>query len=91
MANHRRELASRPGLIPTADSERADDHRAGSGHVMRIVLLLITVAFTGFIAVATVVDMVNHGVTWLDIVALLVVVLFATGICGSLWESIRRG
>jgi hypothetical protein len=56
----------------------------------RALLLAVTVALTGFIAVATVLDMVHNGVTWLDIVALLVVLLFATGICGALWESLRR-
>lgn len=58
---------------------------------MRVVLLVITMAFTALIAVATVLDIVHHGVSWLDVVALLVVVMFATGICGALWESIRRG
>lgn len=56
----------------------------------RVVLLVVTVALTAFIAVATVLDMVHHGVSWLDIVALLIVVLFATGIVGALWESLRR-
>ena len=59
--------------------------------MIRVVLLLVTVVFTAFIAVATVLDMIHHGVSWLDIVALLVVALFATGIVGALWESIRRG
>jgi len=58
--------------------------------VVRVTLLLITVALTAGIATATVSDMLHHGVSWLDIAALLVVLLFATGICGSLWESIRR-
>jgi len=56
----------------------------------RAVLLTITVALTAFIGVATVTDMIHNGVSWLDIVALLVVLLFATGICGALWESLRR-
>jgi hypothetical protein len=59
--------------------------------VMRAALLLVTVAVIGFIAVATVSDIVHNGVSWLDVVALFVVLLFATGICGALWESIRRG
>jgi hypothetical protein len=59
--------------------------------LLRVVLLLVTVAVTVFIAVATVSDIIHNGVTWLDIVALLIVLLFATGICGALWESIRRG
>jgi hypothetical protein len=59
--------------------------------LLRVVLLVVTVAVTVFIGVATVSDIVHNGVTWLDIVALLIVLLFATGICGALWESIRRG
>ncbi len=58
--------------------------------ILRVALLLVTAAVTGLIAAATVADIVDHGVSWLDILALLVVVLFATGICGALWESIRR-
>jgi hypothetical protein len=56
----------------------------------RIVLLVVTVVFTGLIGALTVVDMVDHGVSWLDVLALLVVALFATGIVGSLWEMGRR-
>lgn len=59
--------------------------------MLRILLLLVTVALTAFIGVATVLDMIHHGVSWLDILALLVVLLFATGICGALVELIRRG
>jgi hypothetical protein len=59
--------------------------------VLRILLLVVTVVFTAFIGVATVLDMIHNGVSWIDILALLVVALFATGICGALWESIRRG
>ena len=58
--------------------------------MMRIVLLVVTVVFTGLIGALTVVDMVDHGVSWLDVLALLVVALFATGIVGSLWEMGRR-
>jgi hypothetical protein len=59
--------------------------------LLRLVLLLVTVTVTVFIAAATVSDMIHHGVSWLDVLALLVALLFATGICGSLWESLRRG
>jgi hypothetical protein len=59
--------------------------------VLRVALLLVTIAVTGFIAVATVSDIIHNGVSWLDVVALLIVLLFATGICGALWQSIRRG
>jgi hypothetical protein len=58
--------------------------------MLRIVLLVVTGAFVGFIGVATVLDMIHHGVTWLDVLALLVTLLFATGILGSLWEMGRR-
>ena len=58
--------------------------------VGRALLLAVTVALTAFIAVATVMDMIDNGVSWLDVVALLVVLLFATGICGALWEALRR-
>ena len=58
--------------------------------MVRVALLLITIALTAAIAAATVSDIVHHGVSWLDVAALLVVVLFATGICGSLWEATRR-
>jgi hypothetical protein len=58
--------------------------------VVRVALLVITISLTAAIAVATVNDTVHHGVSWLDVAALLVVVLFATGICGALWESTRR-
>ncbi|HEX5191285.1 MAG TPA: hypothetical protein VFW09_00670 [Solirubrobacteraceae bacterium] len=58
--------------------------------MLRIVLLVVTVVFTALIATLTVLDMVGHGVSWLDVLALLVVALFATGIVGSLWEMGRR-
>lgn len=58
--------------------------------MLRIVLLVVTVVFTALIATLTVLDMVDHGVSWLDVLALLVVALFATGIVGSLLEMGRR-
>jgi hypothetical protein len=58
--------------------------------MLRIVLLVVTAAFIGFIGVETVLDMVHNGVTWLDVLALLVTLLFATGIIGSLWEMGRH-
>ena len=57
---------------------------------LRVALLLVTLAVIVFVAAATVSDIIHHGVSWLDVVALLVVLLFATGILGALWESIRR-
>jgi hypothetical protein len=58
--------------------------------MLRIALLVVTVIFTGLIGTLTVLDMIDHGVSWLDVLALLVVALFATGIIGSLWEMGRH-
>ena len=58
--------------------------------MLRIVLLVVTAVFTGLIGVLTVLDMIHNGVTWLDVLALLVTLLFATGIIGSLWEMGRH-
>jgi hypothetical protein len=57
---------------------------------MRLVLLVIVVVFTALIAVLTVLDMVNNGVTWLDVLAILIVVLFGTGIVGALLQRPRQ-
>jgi hypothetical protein len=58
--------------------------------MLRIALLVVTAVFAGLIGVLTVLDMIHNGVTWLDVLALLVTLLFATGIIGSLWEMGRR-
>jgi hypothetical protein len=58
--------------------------------MLRIVLLVVTAVFTGLIGTLTVLDMIHNGVTWLDVLALLVTLLFATGILGSLWEMGRH-
>ena len=57
---------------------------------MRNVLAVVTVAFTGLIGVLTVRDIVRHGVNWLDVLALLIVILFATGIVGALLSPPNR-
>jgi hypothetical protein len=82
VADHVGGLPRRLGL-----SHRA---RAQNRSMLRIALLVVTAAFVGFIGVETVLDMIHHGVTWLDVLALLVTLLFATGILGSLWEMGRR-
>lgn len=51
---------------------------------MRYVLLPIAVVFTAAIAVYTVLDIVHHGLSSIDVLALVVVVLFATGVIGAL-------
>ena len=58
--------------------------------MLRIVLFVVTAVLTGLIGVFTVLDMIHNGVSWLDVLALLVTLLFATGILGSLWEMGRR-
>ena len=57
---------------------------------MRILVLIVVVAFTTFIAVLTALDMVHHGVNWLNVLAAMIVVLFATGIVGSLIQRPRQ-
>jgi hypothetical protein len=58
--------------------------------MLRILLFVVTAVLTGLIGVFTVLDMIHNGVSWLDVLALLVTLLFATGILGSLWEMGRR-
>jgi hypothetical protein len=57
---------------------------------MRYVLLVLVVAFTSLIGVLTALDMINHGVTWLDVLAILIVILFGTGIVGALLHRPRQ-
>lgn len=57
---------------------------------MRLLLLLTVVVFTAMIAVLTVLDMVRHGVNWLDVLAIGIVVLFGTGIVGALLHRPRH-
>jgi hypothetical protein len=57
---------------------------------MRFVLLVVVVAFTVLIGVLTALDMIHHGVNWLDVLAILIVILFGTGIVGALLHPPRR-
>lgn len=57
---------------------------------MRFVLLLVSVAFTALIAVLTILDISRHGVSWLDVLALLIVLLFGTGLIGALLSRPRH-
>ena len=57
---------------------------------MRYLLLVVVVAFTAFIGVLTALDMIHHGVNWLNVLAILIVVLFGTGIVGALLQPPRR-
>ncbi len=57
---------------------------------MRIVVLVLVVVFTVLIGVLTALDMIRHGVNWLDVLAILIVILFGTGIVGALVQPPRR-
>jgi hypothetical protein len=56
---------------------------------MRFLMLAVVVVFTAGIGGLTVRDIVDHGLTWLDVLALLVVLLFGTGIVGALLQRPR--
>ena len=51
---------------------------------MRVVILTIALLFIAMLAALTVLDIVHNGVTALDVVAILILVLFTTGIVGAL-------
>jgi cytochrome c biogenesis protein CcdA len=57
---------------------------------VRLLLLVLVVAFTVLIGVLTALDLVHHGVNWLDVLAILIVILFGTGIVGALMQPPRR-
>jgi cytochrome c biogenesis protein CcdA len=57
---------------------------------MRLVVLVLVVAFSVLIGVLTALDMIHHGVNWLDVLAILIVILFGTGIVGALLQPPRR-
>jgi hypothetical protein len=57
---------------------------------MRTLLLVVVLAFIGGVGLLTAVDIHHHGVTWLDVLAILILVLFAFGIVGALLQSPRR-
>jgi len=51
---------------------------------VRVVILTIALLFIAMLAALTVLDIVHNGVTALDVVAILILVLFTTGIVGAL-------
>ena len=57
---------------------------------MRVAVLVVALAFTGFLVALTVTDIARNGVTFLDLPAVGVVVLFATGIVGALLDRRQR-
>jgi hypothetical protein len=54
---------------------------------MRIVLLIVAVVFVSGLGVLTLLDIVNYGVTWLDVLAVIVLVPLGVGTIGSLWQK----
>jgi hypothetical protein len=57
---------------------------------MRYVVLAVVVVFTSAIAVLTVQDAVRNGISVLDVVGLVIVVLFGVGIVGALLQRPRE-
>jgi hypothetical protein len=56
---------------------------------MKLLLLWITVVFIGAIGIVTALDIIENGLSLLDVVAILILILFSTGIVGSLVQSLR--
>ncbi len=56
------------------------------GASMRSVLLVVAMVFIAGLGLLTALDIVAHGVNWLDVLAILILVLFGTGIVGALLQ-----
>jgi hypothetical protein len=57
---------------------------------VRLAVLTVAVLFIAAFAVLTVRDIQMHGLTPVDVLAVIVVVVFATGIVGALLHPPRR-
>ncbi len=57
---------------------------------MRAAVLTIALLFIAGLGALTVLDIVNYGLTALDVIACLIVFLFATGIVGALRRPPRE-
>lgn len=57
---------------------------------MRQILLVVALLFIALIATLTVLDVVHNGINALDVVAILILVLFTTGIVGALLQRPPR-
>ena len=51
---------------------------------------MVALVFIGGLGLLTAQDIAHNGVTWLDVLAILILVLFATGIVGALLEKPRN-
>jgi hypothetical protein len=58
---------------------------------MRYVLLAVTLVFIAGMGLLTALDIAHTGLNWLNVLAILILVLFATGIVGALLEPPRKG
>ena len=58
---------------------------------MRIVLLAVALVFIAGFGLLTALDIADTGLNWLDVLAILVLVLFSTGIVGALLQPPRKG
>jgi hypothetical protein len=58
---------------------------------MRWVLLVVVLVFIAGMGLLTALDIAHTGLNWLDVLAILVLVLFATGIVGALLQAPRKG
>jgi hypothetical protein len=58
---------------------------------VRYVLLVVALVFIAGMGLLTAMDIAHAGLNWLDVLAILVLVLFATGIVGALLEPPRKG
>jgi hypothetical protein len=52
--------------------------------VARTILLVVALVFIAGLALLTAIDISKYGVTALDVLAILILVLFSTGIVGAL-------
>jgi len=57
---------------------------------MRFVLLVVALVFIAGMGVLTALDISHTGLNWLDVLAILILVLFTTGIVGALLEAPRK-
>jgi hypothetical protein len=54
--------------------------------VRRLIVTVVATVFVGALAVVTILDFVNHGVTGLGVVSLGVVAVIGIGILGALFQ-----
>jgi hypothetical protein len=57
---------------------------------LRAAVLTIALLFTGMLAVLTAIDIAHHGLTPISVLAVLIVVIFLTGIVGALRYPPKR-